>query len=248
MSAGFEKLTVVVTGAGAGIGRALAAGFARDGAQVVGFGRNLAALEETRDRFGQGRMHVVAGDVAVEADVVRLFEEAKARTGKVDVLVNNAAIYPREPFLGGGTGSFERTFAVNVIGMARCCRLSLPGMLERNFGRIVNLGSFAWKAPIANASAYSISKAAVHALTRAVAAEIDRDTHPNVLVNELCPGAVRTSMSAEGRAPEDVYPETRQLVELGSGGPSGKTYEDGQMVVENQGLRARLGRIMRFGG
>ena len=241
-----EGRICIVTGAGNGIGRALAAGFCEDGAEVVGFGRTKASLDETGEHFGRGRFHPVVGDLANAADVERLFDEAKRRVGKIDVLVNNGAIYPREALLDS-LGGLEQALAVNVVGMARCSRLALPGMLERGYGRIINLGSFAWKRPIERAGAYSISKAAVYTLTRAVAVEVDRGRYPNVLVNELVPGAVKTSMSAEGREAKDVYPEAKTIVLLPPGGAHGETFEDGQPVVENQGIRARVKRLFGSG-
>jgi NAD(P)-dependent dehydrogenase (short-subunit alcohol dehydrogenase family) len=246
MSPNFAELKVIITGAGTGIGRALAAGFCEDGAEVIGFGRTPESLHETAQRFGRGRLHPVAGDLASAADVDRLFADAMQRFGRVDVLVNNGAIYPRGALSGATLGNLEQALAVNVVGMARCSSLCLPGMLERGYGRIVNLGSFAWKRPLELAGAYSISKAAVSTLTRALAVEIDRARYPNVLVNELVPGAVKTNMSAEGKDPKDVYPELKAIVLSESGGPSGATFEDGHPVIENQGLRARVKRL--FGG
>jgi NAD(P)-dependent dehydrogenase (short-subunit alcohol dehydrogenase family) len=240
--------TVVVTGAGSGVGRALAEGFCADGANVVGIGRTAASLEETARLCGS-RMTFVVGDVADQPAVEALFAEANGRFGGVDILVNNAAMYPKELFLAPSFDSWIRTIETNVIGMALCCRGALPGMLQRGFGRILNVGSFAWKGPIPLASAYSVSKAAVHALTSSIAVEIDRDRYPDVLVNEFLPGIVRTAMSDTGITPAEVYPHAKAVACLPRGGPTGQIFLQSALYEEQGGrfgsVRRILGRVRR---
>lgn len=243
MSVDLANKVVVITGAGSGIGRALAAGFCADGARVVGFGRSPESLEETSREFGGGKIHCVAGDVAREADVARLLRETIERHGRIDVLVNCAAVYPKEAFLESSAADWAEVIETNVIGMALCCRAALPSMLQRNHGRIVNVGSFAWKSPIPLSSAYSVSKAAVHVLTRALAVEIGSDGSRDVLVNELLPGVVKTRMSETGMAPAEVYTHARFVATLPSNGPTGKTFLRSRMVIEDFGLRARMRRL-----
>ncbi|MFZ1908125.1 MAG: SDR family oxidoreductase, partial [Burkholderiales bacterium] len=195
---------------------------------------------------GPDRTHWVAGSVAVESDVERLFSEALRRFGRVDVLVNNAAIYPKVDFLQSSFRDWAQVIETNVLGMALCCRAALPSMLERGHGRIVNVGSFAWRRPIRGASAYSVSKGAVTVLTKAIAAEIDRERYPDVLVNTLVPGMFRTRMSEEGEDPESAYVHARHVAALPSGGPSGATFSGSELWVENVGLglRAELRRFL----
>ncbi len=242
----FADKIVVITGAGSGIGRSLARGFARDGATIVGFGRRAEALEQTADACGPDRMHVVAGDVTQADDVARLAAQVEQRFERVDILVNNAAVYPRGGFLDEPLDAWVQAMQINVIGMARCCHALLPGMLSRGHGRVLNLGSYAWMGPLPGSSAYSVSKAGVHALTKALAAEIDSTRYPDVLVNELNPGAVRTSMSDEGKTPDAVYPYARAMAQLPRGGPHGQVFLEGELQQAPQGLRARLrGRLAR---
>jgi NAD(P)-dependent dehydrogenase (short-subunit alcohol dehydrogenase family) len=240
----FEGKVVVVTGAGSGIGRGIAAGFCRDGAQVVGLGRTRSTLEETARRYGGGRMHVVVGDAASAEDVDRLFREVRARFGRTDILINNAAVYPKVSFLESSMTEWARVMEVNVVGVARCCHLALPGMLERGYGRVVNVGSMAWKAPLPQSSSYAASKAALRALTRAIAAEIDHERYPNVLVNELLPGIFRTSMSEGGEDPMSAYDHVRTVAALPSGGPHGQTFEKSALQPEDERLKTRAKRIL----
>lgn len=189
-------------------------------------------------------MHIVQGDVSKQEDVARLFAEATTRFGKVDILINNAAVYPKVEFLATSHEEWSRVIEVNVIGMALCCRMALPGMLERGFGRIINLGSFAWRKPIPKSSAYSVSKGAAGPLTRSLVAEIDRGKYPDVLINEFMPGIVRTRMSDAGIDPAEVYPHARFVVSLPRGGPTGQTFVQSTQYVESSGPRARLKRLL----
>ena len=240
----FSDKAVIVTGAGSGIGRAIAAGFCSDGANVMGIGRTRADLEETASFCEVGRMQFVVGDVARPEDVERLFSDVVRLYGKADILVNNAALYPKVAFLESSHEEWSRVIQTNVVGMALCCRVALPGMLERGFGRILNLGSLAWMGPIPNSSAYSASKGAVRPFTKALAAEIDRSRYPDVLINELLPGVVRTRMSENGEDPAEIYQHARFVASLPRNGPTGKTYLQSALYIENYSLRARLKRFI----
>lgn len=240
----FSDKTIVVTGAGSGLGRAFAVGFCADGGTVVGISRTAADLEETARLCVKGRMHCVVGDVGQERDVARLFAEAQRLQGKVDILINNAAQYPKRAFLQMSMEEWNTVIRTNVMGMAMCCRAALPGMLERGYGRILNVGTFAWMGPIADSSAYSASKAAVRPFTKALVTEIDRSRHPDVLINEFVPGVARTGMSDHGEEAAAIYPHLRAVVSLPCGGPSGQTFLQSRPYVESRGLRARLSRLL----
>jgi NAD(P)-dependent dehydrogenase (short-subunit alcohol dehydrogenase family) len=240
----FEGKVVVITGAGSGVGRGFAVGFARDGAHVVGISRTVEDLAHTAELCAPGEIHWVVGSIAIEADVDRLFAETMKRYGRVDILVNNAALYPKIGFLESSWSDWVLVIETNVLGMALCCRKALPGMIERGHGRIINIGTFAWRGPIPGASAYSVSKAAVPVLTKAIATEIDRERYPDVLVNELVPGIYRTRMSDTGEDPMDAYVHARVVASLPSGGPTGATFVGSQLWVEHVGIRAKVRRIL----
>ncbi|MFN5513193.1 MAG: SDR family NAD(P)-dependent oxidoreductase [Cyanobacteriota bacterium] len=234
---------VVITGAGSGIGRSLAIGFCRDGARVIGFGRTERTLQETAQLCNDGRMDYVVGDVSSEADVTRLFQETLQRYGKVDILVANAAIYPKQTFLEMSHSDWTKVIETNLNGAALCCRKVLPSMLEKKYGRIILLGSFAGRAVIPASSAYSVSKAGLSSLTKALAVEIDRALYPNVLVNELVPGATKTSMSLIGGDPQDVYSYAYVLATLPANGPTGRIFTKGKLHHEDYRLKTRLKRL-----
>ena len=217
-------------------------GFAKDGAVVVGIARTESDLEETaRLCGGAEHMRYVVGDISRAEDVERLFTAAEAWRGKVDILVNNAALYPKQEFLASDIEDWAKAIEVNVIGMARCCHRALPGMLERGHGRVINIGSWAWKGPIPTASAYSTSKGAVYALTPSIACEIDRERYPDVLVNELLPGIVHTRMTPDqGKDPADVYPDVRSVALLLPGGPHGQRFSKGRLLHAEPGLKAKI--------
>lgn len=171
----------VVTGGMSGLGAACADRLAADGLDVV-------RLDVT-----PGADRVV--DVTDEAAVA----SACAAIGRVDVLVNSAGVVgPNRPLVEVETADWERTFAVNVTGTFRMCRAVAPGMVERGWGRIVNLASMAGKDGNPNLSAYSASKAAVIGLTKSLGKEL---AVSGVCVNAVAPAVFETPMNAT-TAPE----------------------------------------------
>ena len=217
---------VLITGAGGGIGRALAMGFGRDGAALALCDRDASALTETANLCGARELHTRAVDVSDDRAVGRFVQETLARFGRIDVLINNAGIADRGPLLATPFAEWARVIAVNLIGVASLTYHVLPGMLANGHGRIINLASREAEYPRPELSAYVASKAGVTSFTRAVALGIDRDRYPDVLVNALVPGPTRSGMNRrEGlQEPEAVYPHVRFVAELPSGGPTGRTF------------------------
>jgi NAD(P)-dependent dehydrogenase (short-subunit alcohol dehydrogenase family) len=232
----------VITGVSGGIGRALAIGFSQGGTKVVGIARNEQNLHETASECPEGMMDPIVGDVGSEEDVDRLFSHTLDRYGKVDVLINNAAIYPKGMLLEQSPQEWFGALRINILGIFLCCRKALPPMMEKGYGRIINLGSFAGRGPVPGSSAYSVSKAGVMCLTKALAVEIDRTRYPNILVNELVPGGVKTGMHNDGDDPMVIYPHARILVDLPSGGPTGRIFIKSELFDEDYGLRATIRR------
>src|SRR6266540_1933441 len=189
--------TALVTGANRGLGRAFAGALADAGADVVVVGRhedrNREAATEIAQRSGR-RTTVATGDVSEWGDVHRIVDQAMAAHGRIDVLVNNAGICFHRPALEVPDEEFAEVFDVNVTGLWRMSKAVAPSMIEAGGGSIVNVGSIS--AMIVNRPqwqpAYNASKAAVHQLTKSLAAEW---APLNIRVNAVAPGYVKTEMA-----------------------------------------------------
>ena len=190
---------VFVTGAGSGVGRAIALRFARDGHAVSLIGRTPSTLHDTvaliASRGGRARAFVC--DVASRHDVRRTVEAAEQESGPVDVLVNNAGVSDSAPFVSMDDAMWERTLATNLNGTYYCMRAIAPGMFSRGSGRIINIASSAGKVGYPYTAAYVASKHGVLGLTRSVALEA---VARGVTVNAICPGWIASDMTARSVA------------------------------------------------
>lgn len=189
-----------VTGGGRGIGRATALALARQGADIAVLARSaeeVRAVAAEITALGP-RALALAGDVAKGASVDAAVAETTRVLGRIDILINNAAVIgPLQSTATGDPEEWASAITVNTIGAYRCVRAVLPGMLARRWGRIVNVTSGAAQGSgIRNASAYSVSKAALDALTRSVATEV---AGSGVTVNAVSPGVVDTAMQTRLR-------------------------------------------------
>lgn len=197
-----ESRIVMITGVGGGLGRAMALSFARAGWRVIGVAHREESLRDAEGSIGPEHFSGYLADVANAAEVADAVAASMENHGRIDVLFNNAAVYQKVNFLDESPADWARTMAVNVNGIANCCKSVLPHMIEAGRGRIFNVGSFADLAPIGNSAAYSASKGAVHALTKAIARDIEH-LGTDIEVHEWIPGHVNTQMSGfTGLEPE----------------------------------------------
>ena len=180
----------VVTGAGQGIGRAIAEALIAAGAEVVLLDRD-GAVSDTAGAIGAAGSQVA--DITDEAGVQEAFAEILAG-GPIDFLVNNAGVRTIKPLLEVSLEEWRRTLAVNLDGTFLCTRAVLPGMLERGGGSIVNVASVAGFTAFKDRPAYNTSKAGIVAFTKSVAVELaDR----GIRCNAVAPGVVETPLTAE---------------------------------------------------
>lgn len=196
-----EGKVAIVTGAGSGIGRVAAGLLAREGAKVVVAGRTAAAGEETVRRIADagGEGTFVETDVSREADCVRLIERTIETYGRLDVLVNNAAIYPRATLEETSLDFWRQVLEINLTGPFLLCREAVPRMIQGGGGSIINVGSFNGLAGAPNLVAYSVAKGGLLTLTRNIAAAYSQQ---GVRVNYLIPGWVLTDTERKIQALE----------------------------------------------
>lgn len=185
----------VVTGGGRGVGAAVARRLVTLGAAVVVSSRSSHEIEAVASELAAcGRVHGVACDVASPDDVRRLASAASEAIGQVDILVNSAGTALAAPFHRTTLDDWLRVFGVNATGTFLCMQQFLPSMLDRGWGRIVNVASIAGLSGDRYTAAYAASKHAVVGLTRSVAAEA---AGKGVTVNAVCPGFLDTRMTVE---------------------------------------------------
>jgi len=195
---GLDGRVAVVTGAGRGIGQAIAEALTANGAMV-------AALDLEAPKH-EGILGV-ACDVSDETAVDAAFSEVEQTLGTVSVVVLNAGIFPIVPFVETDRETWDRTMAINLTGAFLCARRAIPGMREQQYGRIVALGSSAGKTGGSKSvAAYAASKAGVMAMTKSIASEFASE---GITANSLAPSLIDTPMIADARDLEKLIPVGR---------------------------------------
>ena len=184
----------VVTGGGRGIGSAVAEALAAAGADVVVAARSTDEIEMVAERVGGAgaRAHAVPCDVGDQESVAKMADRARELLGTVDILVNNAGISGSAPFLRVKAGDWEAMHRVNATGPLLVTQALLPGMLERGWGRSVNVASVVGLKGGRYIASYAASKHALLGMTRCLAEEL---AGTGVTVNSVCPAYVDTPMT-----------------------------------------------------
>lgn len=217
-----NEKSAIVTGASAGIGRAIALKLASMGYDLILAARNVGKLEETARLCSEfnARCVVCETDVTKESDVSRMIGKAESEFGGLDVLINNAGMGIFKPFYETTTEDFKKVIDTNLTGAFMCAREAFKVMAERKKGIIVNIASVVGIKGYPNQSAYTASKHGLVGLTKVIAEE---GKSFGIRSHVICPGGVATDMVVQSRPdidadelihPEDVADLVRYLIEL----------------------------------
>jgi 3-oxoacyl-[acyl-carrier protein] reductase len=207
-----EGKSAIVTGAGRGIGKAIARGFLEEGAQVMICDLDENRLEGAREElsaFGLVRSEVV--DVTSREAVEYLAGQAKGAFGRIDVLANNAGISRFEPFLEITDENWNDTLAINLTGAFLCSQVVAAEMKNQGSGAIVNMGSTNGILGEEGLAHYNASKAGVILLTKTMAIEL---APHNIRVNSVCPGFILTELQLESGMSEEAIRDYTSLIPL----------------------------------
>ena len=210
---------MLITGAGSGLGKALAVAAGQVGAKVICAGRRKERIEQTADEVTKaGGVGLAVGMDVTDLKSVEKGLKVAEKVGPIDVLINNAGIITGLKAVQDlPVEEWDKIMATNVRGPYLMIRAILPGMIQRGFGRIVNIS-----APIKHlpkASAYCASKCALDSLTKAVSYELKG---LDILVNAVEPPFLDTEMHKGGKKPEEVVAQILELVALEAGSQSGR--------------------------
>ncbi|GBG10648.1 hypothetical protein B1748_23350 [Paenibacillus sp. MY03] len=189
----WENKVVIVTGGGGGIGRAIALRFGREGAHVVLVGRTLGKVQDVAAEIGDGggSAEAMAADVSSESDVARVIADTLRIFGRIDVMINNAAVCPQVRLTDMSLDEWNGVITNNLTSVFLFCRGVIPAMLAQGGGAIVNVSSVHALATLDGYSAYAASKAGIAGMTRAIALDYAKQ---NIRANTVLPGAVQTPM------------------------------------------------------
>lgn len=211
----------IITGAGRGLGRAAALAMAAEGASVVILSRTFSEIRQTAAAIteGGGRALAVKADASKPADVAAVVRKALSRFGRVDILMNNAAVVgPVRPLHEVSLREWDRTMDINLRAAVLFCRTVVPVMIKQGGGKIINVTSGLGRMAVPRFGAYSVAKAGLDHVTRILAEEL---MGYNIQVNGLDPGIMDTAMQDEvrGLGPralgEEVYREFVSMKESG---------------------------------
>jgi NAD(P)-dependent dehydrogenase (short-subunit alcohol dehydrogenase family) len=191
-----ENKVALVTGAGRGIGKGIALGFAREGATVVVTARTAEELLDVEREICAlgGKALTITADLAQRGVPEDVIQQVLDKFGTIDIVVNNAAVgsaYSQKPLLEYDDDFWDYSLALNLTAPYHFCKVAAPVMKAKKWGRIINISSLAGKMPLLHGAAYAASKLGLIGFTRAIALELAAD---GITVNAICPGPVKTKM------------------------------------------------------
>lgn len=215
MTGRFSGKVVVVTGAGIGIGRAIAEAFVDEGGSVAVVDRDAAAAQAVADAIGSDRALAVSADVTSRDETRAMALTVADHFGHIDVLVNNAGVRFIAPFTEMSLETWTATLDVNLTGPFLCTQAVLPTMLAQGRGKVVNMASTTGILALTKRSAYAASKAGLIGLTKALAYELSGQ---GIWVNAIAPGPTETPMNAPYFEDQDMRATLRKEIPLGRWG------------------------------
>jgi len=222
MEANMKGRVAVITGGSKGIGRAIAARMAESGADVAMLARGPEMLEEARlvvSKTAKGRVHVSPCDVTKAEEIAAAYSDVMKTFGRIDIVVNNAGIAQTGPFMSISDEVWQADLDLKLFAAIRLTRLAWPQMVERRWGRVINVLNIGAKAPKAASAPTSVSRAAGMALTKVLAGE---GAPHNVLVNSLHVGLIDSDqwVRKHSQSGDDSYEEF--LSKMGENVPLGR--------------------------
>jgi NAD(P)-dependent dehydrogenase (short-subunit alcohol dehydrogenase family) len=239
-----------ITGGGTGIGLAAARLLAEQGVRLTLAARNFARVEEAASTLDA---HAVSVDVSNETSVEAAIDAARSRFGGIDILINNAGITPSAPLHKTTLAMWNEVLAINLTGAFLCTRAALPDMIERKWGRVINIASIAGLMGDMYISAYCASKHGMIGMTRALAKEVARH---GITANAVCPGYVETDIvrrAAENIAAKTKLNEDEARASLYAGNPQGRLIQPEEVAsmigwLCNDGAAATNGAALPISG
>jgi 3-oxoacyl-[acyl-carrier protein] reductase len=205
-----EQRIAIVTGAGQGIGRAIALGFAREGARVViaDVNEDSASTVKNEIEAGGGRALVIRTDVSNEISVQVMAKKSLEEFGRVDILVNNAGIFPTSSVEEMSEEDWDRVIGTNLVGAFLCSRAVVPKFLEQGSGRIISLTSGRAFQGAKNGAHYAASKAGIIGFSKSLALEL---APHGITVNVICPGITDTAQPRGHQTEEQMYAQGQRI-------------------------------------
>ncbi|PCH96230.1 MAG: oxidoreductase [Rhodobacteraceae bacterium] len=230
----------VVTGAGSGLGQALAINLTSKGFKVIGFGRNISSLKDTSQQCDGKRFETMVVDVSKVKEVIKAFDIINKKYNSIDILFNNAAVYPRRDILDETGQSFMQTVDINLGGTVNVTCAALELMVRVGHGRIINVTSFADMHPLPASAAYSVSKGAQRIFTRTLIADL-ADRFPNIVVSDWLPGMLNTQMGvSDGLDPQVAAKWGVALALEADPSYNGTIFEMGRELLPPRSVKGRI--------